>query len=358
MQLFQDLLDQSKQLNRAPFLNQPSVVCHPPNARFKTVLFSLKIPNLPAPLHYFNFFSVLGLPNSLLLLNQTAVQGSALQSATVCVSSSPHMVGQLSSYSMTQQCQLTENNLNFNDKEHIIGSLPNLRFIREDAELSADLQMNSFGPLIYFARLRCALAEHWSFAATCQGSIMYKSQKYQIEALASFEFARCVNFPYIPFAFYVYQLINLDEHLQMILMQYRDAYDHVLHSRIYLRDLDQSKVQFFDQQVQFNVERVYPVIKTPNGDSMYLLREFHWQYADKDQQIRVQGQCRGDFKFGLGTGFVGSFFYQVTFNQQQYCGEAGYCEYIDCRALKWQEQNKPEQILNNLDNSVPLILKK
>lgn len=359
MRLFQDFLDQSKQLNQAPSSSkQKKITYHPPNKKFKTVLFSIKIPNLPAPLHYLNFFTTLGFPNSSLLFNESVIRTTPLDTATVFTSTSLHMVGQLNSYSMKQDCQFDLDGLQFENKENIKGTLPNLKLKRIDNELAIDLNVSALEQIIYFSKLRFNLAEHWSVPAKCLGQVIYKKQIYEIEGFASVEFARSINFPYIPFAFYVYQIINLDHNQQIIFMQYRNAFNHILYSRIFLRNIENNTTQFFDHYVRLRVDRVYPVIKTPNGHSMYLPREFCWTYCDDQYTITLQGTSRGDFKFGLGTGFVGSFCYQLDINDQQYVGEGGYCEYIDCRSLKWQEQDQNEKFLKKLENSVPLMLKK
>ena len=47
MWLFQDFLDQSKQLNQAPSRSLPAY--HPPNKKYKIIHQALTIPNLPAP---------------------------------------------------------------------------------------------------------------------------------------------------------------------------------------------------------------------------------------------------------------------------------------------------------------------
>lgn len=61
----------------------------------------------------------------------------------------------------------------------------------------------------------------------------------------------------------------------------------------------------------------------------------------------VQAQSRGDFKFGLAAGYVGSFKYQLKINHHEEMGESGYCEYIDCRSLTWQEKiNKKKCVMN------------
>ena len=103
MRLFQDFLDQSKQLNQA---QKPiELCCHPPQDRYKIIHQKLVLANLPAPLHYLNFFSLIGQPNSPVFCNNNEISTTALDTATLLVSSSPHMVGQLSSYSIQHECQ-------------------------------------------------------------------------------------------------------------------------------------------------------------------------------------------------------------------------------------------------------------
>ena len=59
--------------------------------------------------------------------------------------------------------------------------------------------------------------------------------------------------------------------------------------------------------------------------------------------FELYGESRGDYKFGLAAGYIGSFRYQLSWNDQCLQGEGGYCEYIDCRPLRWQEKNQNEK---------------
>ena len=69
MQLFPDFLDQSKQLNQTPAQLQHNLPLHAQTRQYKAILLALKIPNLPAPLHYLNFISMIGQPNAAVLRN-------------------------------------------------------------------------------------------------------------------------------------------------------------------------------------------------------------------------------------------------------------------------------------------------
>ena len=59
--------------------------------------------------------------------------------------------------------------------------------------------------------------------------------------------------------------------------------------------------------------------------------------------FELYGESRGDYKFGLAAGYIGSFRYQLSWNDQCLQGEGGYCEYIACRPLRWQEKNQNEK---------------
>ncbi|MEG2301230.1 MAG: hypothetical protein RSC03_12235, partial [Acinetobacter sp.] len=144
-----------------------------------------------------------------------------------------------------------------------------------------------------------------------------------------------------------------------LLEQIRDSFNRIVQSRIYIRDLHKQQTHMFDQMVRFQVHRVYPAVKTPNGQKMYLPREFEWHYQDEQgHNIHIYAQSRGDFKFGLAAGYVGSFKYQLKLDNYEEQGESGYCEYVDCRALKWQEKKSQEKNRNEIGEIVPFSLKK
>ncbi|WP_168461098.1 XapX domain-containing protein [Acinetobacter sp. A1] len=358
MQLFQDFLDRSKQLNQTP-----DALCklpyHAPKHHYKFIYQGLILPALPAPLHYVNFLGLLGHLNSNMLRTEQMLNGSALDTASIHCSTSPHMVGQTNHYSMQHDCKFSRHNFQFAHKERITGRFPQFRIQRDDSELSFDLQITTSTTISYFTKLRMNLAEHWSLLCQCEGDIRYKDQHFEIQQLGSFEYARSIQFPYLAVAFFCYQVINLENQQQMLLLQSRDVFNRILQSRIYLRDASTRQSTLFDEQVQLHIQRVYPQVTTPIGQTMYLPREFEWTCQDVNgNSIYVKAQSRGDFKFGAAAGYVGSFQYQLSINGNLQQGEAGYCEYIDCRALKWQEQDQAENVPAAVLNPEPFMIKK
>ena len=71
MWLFQDFLDQSKQLNQAPSRSLPAY--HPPNKKSKIIPQALTIPNLPAQLYCLHFLGLIGPPDTPMFRDNNAI---------------------------------------------------------------------------------------------------------------------------------------------------------------------------------------------------------------------------------------------------------------------------------------------
>ena len=356
MQLLMNLVDESKQQNQAQFPLR--LEYHGPKGRYKIIHQGLMIPNLPAPLHYFNFLTIFGQPNIPMIRNNYSIKTYPLDTVSVISSISPHMVGHFHGYSIQDDCEMSKDEFKFGNKEILKGQLPNFELIRNDNELTVNLNIETFPVISHFTKLKLGLFDHWSLLCRCRGEINYKGTLYEIDELGSFEFARAINIPYLPLNFFTYQIINLENQKQLLLAQIRNGFNQIVQSRMYLRDLIKGTSEMFDENVHFKVHRVYPMVKTPNGHQMYLPREFEWNLTLDNKKIKVIAESRGDFKFGLAAGYVGSFCYDVEIDGRLESGKSGYCEYIDCRALKWQEQNQTEKSKQEIANPVPCALKK
>lgn len=355
MQLLMNLVDESKQLNQAQF--PLKLDYHAQKGRFKIIHQGLMIPNLPAPLHYLNFLSIIGQPNAPMLRNPAAIKTVPLDTATLISSISPHMVGHFHSYSVQHECAFQAGSFQFGDREKLTGNFPQFRIQREDAELSFDLTIYTQPIISHFTKLRLGLFEHWSLLCECQGQVRYQNQNFDIQQMGSFEYARAIQVPYLPLNFFTYQIINLSQHRQLLLAHIRNNFNQIVQSRLYLRDMTKGTSEMFDTDVYFKIHRVYPKVITPNQQEMYLPREFAWSWQQGERKILVYAQSRGDFKFGLAAGYVGSFKYQVNIDGQEEEGESGYCEYIDCRPLRWQESNFKEKNLQELAYPSVFVLK-
>lgn len=345
--------NQFKQLN----LNKSDALTfYPPKGLFKIVYQALILPNLPEPFHYFNFISLIGQPRIPICYNASAITTTAIDTATVLVSSSVATVGHLKSYSAKEQCQLDMDQYQFLDVDHIQADFPDYYFTRTDEELSCQLKVRLCGNIENHSALQWGVADYWYAACRCEGEIIYKKQKYQIEAKGVLKHARAIYFPFIAFHFFTYQIIQVSPDLQIILSELRTQWNNIVFSRIEIQA--EETTILYEQEVILDITRVYPKVKTPNGREMYLPRELVWQYQQNGEIIfQLHARSRGDYKFGLAAGYVGSFHYQLQWKEKHYQG-SGYCEYIDCRPLHWQEKSKTEQIIDQIAHFQPYLCKK
>lgn len=346
--------NQLKQLN----LNKSDALTfYPPKGLFKIVYQALILPNLPEPFHYLNFISLIGQPRIPICYNASAITTTAIDTATVLVTSGLSTVGHLKSYSAKEQCQLEQDRYQFLDVDQIQVDFPNYYFKRIDEELSCQLTVNIRAEIENHSALHWGVGDYWYARCQCEGEITYKKQKYQIEAQGILKHARAIYLPFIAFHFFTYQVIQVNANLQIILSELRNQWNNIVFSRIEIQSNEQRSI-LYDHQVVLDITRVYPKVQTPNGREMYLAREFMWQYQEKNQIIfQLKAQSRGDYKFGLGAGYVGSFNYELIWNNENHKG-SGYCEYIDCRPLHWQEKNKSEQIIDQISHFQPYLCKK
>ncbi|MEG0605662.1 MAG: hypothetical protein RR487_14270 [Acinetobacter sp.] len=346
--------NQLKQLN----LNKSDALTfYPPKGLFKIVYQALILPNLPEPFHYLNFISLIGQPRIPICYNASAITTTAIDTATVLVTSGLSTVGHLKSYSAKEQCQLEQDRYQFLDVDQIQVDFPNYYFKRIDEELSCQLTVNISADIENHSALHWGVGDYWYARCQCEGEITYKKQKYQIEAQGILKHARAIYLPFIAFHFFTYQVIQVNANLQIILSELRNQWNNIVFSRIEIQSNEQRSI-LYDHQVVLDITRVYPKVQTPNGREMYLAREFIWQYQEKNQIIfQLKAQSRGDYKFGLGAGYVGSFNYELIWNNENHKG-SGYCEYIDCRPLHWQEKNKSEQIIDQISHFQPYLCKK
>ena len=346
--------NQLKQLN----LNKSDALTfYPPKGLFKIVYQALILPNLPEPFHYLNFISLIGQPRIPICYNASAITTTAIDTATVLVTSGLSTAGHLKSYSAKEQCQLEQDRYQFLDVDQIQVDFPNYYFKRIDEELSCQLTVNIRAEIENHSALHWGVGDYWYARCQCEGEITYKKQKYQIEAQGILKHARAIYLPFIAFHFFTYQVIQVNANLQIILSELRNQWNNIVFSRIEIQSNEQRSI-LYDHQVVLDITRVYPKVQTPNGREMYLAREFMWQYQEKNQIIfQLKAQSRGDYKFGLGAGYVGSFNYELIWNNENHKG-SGYCEYIDCRPLHWQEKNKSEQIIDQISHFQPYLCKK
>lgn len=341
------LMSEKNQLKLLNLKSLGSVTFHPPKGLLKVVYQGFILPDLPAPLYYLNFISLIGQPRAAIFHNSTAINTTGIDTATVLVSSGLQTTGHLKSYSVKQQCLFEAQRYQFQEVDRIDASVPMIHLQRKDTELHCDLTLKLLDQVQQSSILHWGISEYWSSRVYCEGTLKFNHRQYRIEGIGRYKYARAAYFPFLSISFYTYQIINLNAHIQVILVQLRNQWNHILLSKLHICQANQQNICF--EHVELEILRYYPKIQTPDAKSMYLPREFVWYLERNGQRIfELYGKSRGDFKFGLAAGYVGSFVYQARWIDQTFHGEAGYCEYIDCRPLRWVEENQNQLLFNQL----------
>lgn len=313
-----------------------------PNIQYKTIHYGLVFLNLPAPLHYLNFLTLLGVPNIPVLHNSAAITTTELDTALVFNSCSLNHLSCLHDYSIQDDCNQASEVLDFGQDIKIFKHSNHLQLTQQHSELKLELQIQLYPPKYKSHPLNLGMMEQWLCHARMQGTLQYKEQHYQIQSTGIFSYAKTMQLPFWNWHFYTRQIIQVEE-WQLIFYQIRNRFNQIIHSKLIVLDIRQHTSHIYTRDVELEIARVYPKVITPNGLSMYLPREFSWHLQHQHIQIQLFAIARGDYKFGFGVGYVGSFSYKLKLNQKYYESSAGYCEYVDCRALKWQEMNRFEK---------------
>jgi hypothetical protein len=152
-----------------------------------------------------------------------------------------------------------------------------------------------------------------------------------------FEYARGVGVhslpvrgtPTIPAERFAYHVLNLDERTQLLCGELLGPGGVVLTRSAYVRGLDDPGSE--SQRVRFTVEtHADQPRRTPDGREMRLPATLRLEADEPDgtPMTRLAGECHGDWAYGLGAGFVGSYAYEGAFRGRPVSGTA-YLEYVD-----------------------------
>ena len=357
MQLLYDLLNCTQQSNHASLSTDPPHFFQTFHSN-NIIQQRLIVPGLPTPFHYLNFIITHPTLCHIDQYDHNKETTSADNVLSVLCSTSLHLNSYLNFYSIQQDCRVEQAYL-FGDRESITGNFPTLFLERNDAELKVKLKIEVLPFVTYLEKMRFGLSRFWTIPCFCQGEVQYKNTQFSIEGMGSLESYQKKKLCFVDVAFHTYQIVNLSAQQQIIFRQKRNGKNQILSSQICLRDYKNQKNYYFDRNVLFKIHRMYPKIITPDGKPMYLPREFEWQMQNDDGfVINFFAKSRGDFKFGVGQGYVGSFQYTIKINGKEENGEAGYIEYQDLRKLQFQECENLHQSLSLKANPVPIVLKK
>jgi hypothetical protein len=311
----------------------------PPSGRRRNwVHWGVMIPGLPEPHRFFTVMAIAGTPGVRLFANDHLVTTSPADTAYLVSATSAMTGGQFRAYAIGAECEFAADGsrLRFGDDLLITGRLPRLALHRRHPEAEVALDLDVSDVTTHFVRLP-GVYRHWSRLARAWGRV----GDVQIDTPCTVEYAAGVGLHSLldrrlpgrltlPSRFFTYHVLNLDDETQLLFTYVLGPAGIPVQKAVHVRSL-RTGAMSYRRGHSFVVHEYEPQPRrTPDGRSMRLPLRFTWRVDADGRPIEVQGKTNGDFAYGLGAGYVGTYDYDATFRGRTISGRA-YLEFIDCR---------------------------
>jgi hypothetical protein len=281
------------------------------------------LPGLPAPERYFGMMAIAGTPGASFVANDDRITTSPRDTAYV-VSHRFH------TYSVRRNCDFASDGsrLRFGDDLLITVAHPDVEIRRTDP--FAALRLEATQAVTRFMRIP-GVYDHWSVLCRARGQV----GETDVDTLCTFEYARGVSVHSlldrrlpkafrVPVPFFTYHVLNVDDRTQLLFSDVRAPGGIALQRAAHVRTVDgTSTTRRADHRFEVHASEPHT---TPDGRTMAVPLSFTWAVAG----IEVHGRTNGDFTYGLGAGYVGTYDYEGTFDGRSISGCA-YLEYVDLR---------------------------
>jgi hypothetical protein len=300
------------------------------------------MPGLPEPHRAFGVMSIVGTPGVRIFANDRLITSTPNDTAYVVSATSSMTHAQFRAYSMATDCDFAADgsHLRFGDDVTITGRHPSFTVHRSHPEVDVRLDITATDTITRFVRLG-RVYSHWSLLCRARGVITDAAGSTDIAGLCTLEYAAGVGLHSVldrrlpgsitlPGRFFTYHVLNVDDETQLLFTYVFGPAGIPVQRAVHVRSLSTGAATY-RRSHSFAVDEyeTEPRI-TPDGRSMRLPRRFTWRVGTDTQPIEVRGTTTGDFAYGLGAGYVGTYDYEGTFAGRTIRGHA-YMEYIDCR---------------------------
>jgi hypothetical protein len=313
----------------------PRTQLAPPHGlRSSWVHYGVMVPGLPEPDRTFGVMSIVGTPGVAIFANDHAITTTANDTAYL-VSATAAMSGEgLHVYSIERDCEFREGLVRFGADLTIEGVYPDFHLRRFHRDVPVELNIVATDKVSYFADLPGGLYTHWSLLCRYEGTVGRRA----LAGLCTLEYAAGAGMhslpipgtPNIPVPFFTYHVLNVDDCTQVLMGLVTGPRGIELVRATNVRGVDEYGYELRD--TRFDVEEYAPTpLPTPDGRAMRVPATLTWSaYQQGSEVVSISGRCRGDWVYGLGAGFVGSYDYTGSFRGKPVSGTA-YIEYIDRR---------------------------
>jgi len=322
-------INRTRDLNRQPFDHATSVAT--PHGRWGIVHYGIMVPNLPDPFRFFDAIVILGTARAPIFGKRSLAAGDPGDSAWILTGSAVTPNG-FEQYSIADQCDMSDDgaHLRFGDQLAIDRTISGITLSASRPQASVQLTLNPTSAVSHFAHIP-GVYDHWSVLCQAEGTFTAGDNSLTRKTLCTYEYARAVNLP-LPFLFFTYQILNVDEKIQVLMTEVLGPAGLPVHRGVYIRDVDGAATTH-TRGYEHTVHEYCPdQLTTPDGHKMRMPKRFGWRVAGDDgaELITIDGTSNDDFAYGLGTGYAGSYHYTGRFRDAPITG-TGYIEWIDRR---------------------------
>ncbi|VWD40584.1 hypothetical protein BLA18112_06743 [Burkholderia lata] len=336
-------MDRAAHASTQPFRTPGMLVPHVREKRYGLTHFGIFMANLPEPFRYCNVMTLLGTPGAVAFDNDYLIHGDARDVATVLSSTAADGAYHYRAYSIEDECRVGrgETVVAFGRDLVIEGTYPRYRIRAAYGRFGFDLEIECTDIASWF--VHNVVYDHLSLLARCSGEIRHDSHATAVDTLCTFEYARMTT-PQawfaqplaerwkIPLDFFTYQIVNLDDGIQLLLTEVRILGEKGFRG-IHVRALNRT-AEIHEHDVAFVVDayRHEPAM-SPDGSRMRLPHRVSWVARDSAgvPWLELSGTIDSPWRFGHGRGYVSSYRFEGVFKGREYTGR-GYIEYVDCEA--------------------------
>jgi hypothetical protein len=315
----------------------------PPSGRRRSwAHYGVMMPGLPEPHRAFGVMSIVGTPGVRIFDNDDLIATTPNDTAYLVSATSSMSREQFRAYRIAEQCDFAADgsHLRFGNDLTITGRYPAFSVHRRHPEVEVRLDITATDTITHFVRLG-PVYSHWSVLGRARGRILHRGVNTDIAGLCTIEYAAGVGLHSVldrrlpgrvtlPSRFFTYHVLNVDDETQLLFTYVLGPAGIPVQKAVHVRSLRTGAISY-RRGHSFLVHEYEPQPRrTPDGRSMRLPLRFTWRVDADGRPIEVHGTTNGDFAYGLGAGYVGTYDYDATFRGRAISGCA-YMEFIDCR---------------------------
>lgn len=329
-------IDGAVDASRRPF-RQPEIIRPLDRSRFYGAThYGVFFPSLPEPHRYLNVMTLLGQTGTRCFDNDYLIPpgGDARRTATLLTSTAADGVHLYRPYSMPEECELRDDLVRLGDELTIAGTWPDYRVQVRHGEFALDAAVTATDTVSWF--VRNPIYDHLSLLSHYDGTLTWRGASTRVAGLCTFEYARTVT-PHslyrrrvpdswkLPVDFFTYQIINLDEDVQLLLTDVHTS-GRSTFTGLHIRTTDGTATIDTDAHFAVTEHRPEPAVG-PDGHVMRLPHRLSWEVGDV---LHLDGEVDTPWRYGHGKGYVSGYRFTGYFAGRPVTGR-GYLEYVDCR---------------------------